>query len=126
VAKGKTHQTGSRKSLFNNPARDSKKKKIVRKIQTHCSDENGGETFCLVCMDRYSKSVAGENGFNVPSAKCAPMKNAQLAFPGDIGVATASRMYQMKISEVLLTYISVLSIIFQCNLQCLSLVLYGL
>lgn len=60
VAKGKTHQTGSRKSLFNNPARDSKKKKIVRKIQTHCSDENGGETFCLVCMDRYSKGVAGE------------------------------------------------------------------
>jgi hypothetical protein len=115
VAKGKTHQTGSRKSLCNNPARDSKKKKIVRKIQTKCSDENGGET-CLVCMDRYSKSVAGENGFNLPSAKCGPMKNTQLAFPGDIFVATASRMYQMKISEFLWTYISVLSIIFQYNL----------
>jgi hypothetical protein len=52
------------------------------------------------------------------------MKNAQLAFPGGILAPTASQMYQMKISEVLWTYISVLSFISHCNLECLSLVLY--
>jgi C4-type Zn-finger protein len=57
VTKRRTHQEVS---LFNDPARDSKKKKkVVRKIQTDYSDENGVETFCLVCMDGYSKSVAG-------------------------------------------------------------------
>ena len=96
------------------------KKQLVRKIQKDCSDENGGETYCLVCMDRYSKSVAGKFGFNVPSAKCGPMKNAQLEFPGDIFAPTASRIYQMKVSEVLWTYISVLIFIFHCNLECLS------
>jgi hypothetical protein len=60
VTRGKTHQKGSKRRLFNKAARDSKKKTIVRKIQKDCSDENDGETFCLVCMDRYSKSVAGE------------------------------------------------------------------
>jgi hypothetical protein len=57
----------------------------------------------------------GKRGFSVPSAKCGPMQNAQLAFPGGIFAPTASRMYQIKISEVLWTYISVLSFIFQCN-----------
>ena len=60
VTKGKTHQKGCKRRLLNKAARDSKKKQIVRKIQMDCSDENSGETFCLVCMDRYSKSVAGE------------------------------------------------------------------
>jgi hypothetical protein len=44
-------------------------------------------------------------GFKAPSAKCGPMKNKLLAFPGDIFVLTASRIYQMKISEVLWIYI---------------------
>jgi hypothetical protein len=123
VTKGKIYHKGSKRCLFNKAARDSKKKQIVRKIQKDCSDENAWETFCLVCMDRYSKSLAGNYGFNVPSVKCGPMKNALLAFPGGIFAPTASRMYQMKISEVLWTYISVLSFIFQCNLECLSLVL---
>lgn len=60
VAKVKTHQAGSRKSLFNNPARDSKKKKIVRKIQTNCSDENGGETFCLVLHGQILREFSGD------------------------------------------------------------------
>jgi hypothetical protein len=60
VTKGKTHQKGSKRCLFNKAARDSKKKQTVRKIQKGCSDENAWETFCLVCMGRYSKSLAGE------------------------------------------------------------------
>ena len=89
----------------------------MRKIQTDCSDENGGETFCLVCMDGYSKSVAGKYGFSVPSVKCGPMKNAQMPLPGDIFAPAASRMYQMMICEVLWTHISVLSLVFQRNSQ---------
>jgi hypothetical protein len=60
VTKGKTHQRRSKRCLVNKAARDSKKKQIVRKIQKDCSDENACETFCLVCMDRYSKSLGGE------------------------------------------------------------------
>jgi hypothetical protein len=60
VTKGKTHQRGSKRCLFNKNARDSKKEQIVRKIQKDCSDENAWETFCLVYMDRYSKSLAGK------------------------------------------------------------------
>jgi hypothetical protein len=60
VTKGKIRQEGSKRCLFNKAAGDSKRKQIVRKIQKDCSDENDGETFCLVCMDRYSKSLAGE------------------------------------------------------------------
>jgi hypothetical protein len=60
VTRGKPHQKGSTRRLFNKAARDSKKEQIVRKIQKLCSDENAWETFCLVCMDRYSKSLAGE------------------------------------------------------------------
>jgi hypothetical protein len=60
VTKGKIHQKGSKRCLFNKAARDSKKKLIVRKIQKDCADENAWETFCLVCMDRYSKSSEGE------------------------------------------------------------------
>jgi hypothetical protein len=60
VTKGKTHQKGNKRWLFNKATRDSKKKQIVRKIQKDCSDENAWETFCLVCMDRYSNSLAGE------------------------------------------------------------------
>ena len=41
------------------------------------------------------------------------MKNAHVPLPGDIFAPAASRMYQMKISEVLWTHISVLSLIFQ-------------
>jgi hypothetical protein len=40
VTKGKTRQKGSKRWLFNEAARDSKKKLIVRKIQKDCSDEN--------------------------------------------------------------------------------------
>jgi hypothetical protein len=114
---------GSKRYLFNKAARDSKKKQIVRKIQKDCSDENDGETFCLVCMDTYSKSVAGEIWVQCTRAKCGPMKNAQLAFPRSIFAPAESRMYQMKIYEVLWTYISVLSVISHCNLACLALVL---
>jgi hypothetical protein len=53
----------------------------MRKIQTHCSDESGGET-SFVSKDTYTTRVAGEYGFNAPSAKCGPMKNTLLAFPG--------------------------------------------
>jgi hypothetical protein len=60
VTKGKTHQKGNKRCLFNKAARDSKKQQIVRKIQKNGSDENGWETFCLACMDRYSESLAGE------------------------------------------------------------------
>jgi hypothetical protein len=117
VTKGKRTSEVKQEAPFDNPERDSNKKsKIVRKIQTDCSDESGGETFCLVSMDTYCISVAGKYGFNAPSAKCGPMKNELLAFPGDIFFPTASRMYQMKISEVLWTYISVPLFIFQCNL----------
>jgi hypothetical protein len=59
VTKGKTHQKGSKRCLFNKAARDSKKKQIVRKIQKDCSVESPWEIF-LVCMDRYSKSLAVE------------------------------------------------------------------
>jgi DNA-directed RNA polymerase subunit RPC12/RpoP len=116
VAKGKTHQTGSRKSLFNNPARDSKKKKIVRKIQTNCSDENGGETFCLVCMDRYSESLAREKW--VQCTQCQMWANVKCTAGVSWGYICCNCKSDVsdKISEVLWTYISVLSIIFQCNL----------
>jgi hypothetical protein len=60
VIKGKTYQKGSKRRLLIEAARDSKKKQIVRKIQKDCSDENDGETFCLVCVGRYSKCVAGK------------------------------------------------------------------
>jgi hypothetical protein len=45
VTKGKTHQKGSKRWLFNKAARDSKKKQIVRNIQKDCSDEKAWETF---------------------------------------------------------------------------------
>ena len=64
-------------------------------------------------MERYSKSVAGGNA---PNAKCGPMKNAQMAFHGDMFAPSASQICQNKISEVLWTYISVLSFVLQCNL----------
>jgi len=38
-----------------------------------------------------------------------------MAFPWGIFVLPASRMYQMKISTVLWTYISEMSFIFLCN-----------
>jgi hypothetical protein len=57
----------------------------------------------------------GKCGFRAPSAKYGPMKNAQLAFPGDIFVPNAIRMYQMKMSEVLWTYISIVCFIFHSN-----------
>jgi hypothetical protein len=124
VTKGKTLQKGNKRCLFNKAARDSKKKQTVRKIRKDCSDENAWKTFCLICMDRYSKSLAREIWVQCTSVKCGPMKNALLAFLGRIFSPTASRIYQMKISEDLWTYISELSFIFQCNLECLSLVFY--
>jgi hypothetical protein len=61
VTKGKRTSEAKQEAPFDNPERDSKKKrKILRRIQTDCSDENGGETFCLVPMDTYCNSVAGE------------------------------------------------------------------
>jgi hypothetical protein len=44
------------------------------------------------------------------------MKNAQAPLPDDIFAPAASRMYQMMISEVLWTHISVLSFVFQHDL----------
>jgi hypothetical protein len=44
-----------------------------------------------------------------------PLKNAKMAFPGDIFTLPASRMYQIKIFKVLWAYISVMSFFFQCN-----------
>jgi len=38
-----------------------------------------------------------------------------MAFLGDIFVLPASRLYQMQISKVLWTHISVMIFIFQCN-----------
>jgi hypothetical protein len=124
VTKGKTHQKGRTRCLFNKVTRDSRKKQIVRKIQKDCSDENAWETLCSVCMDRYSKCLAGELWVQCTQCQMWGHENALLAFPGGIFAPTASRMYQMRISEDLWTYISVLSFIFQCNLECLSLVLY--
>jgi hypothetical protein len=61
VPKGKRTSEAKQEAPFDNPERDSKKKrKIVRKIQTDCSDKNGGETFRLVSMDTYCNSLAGE------------------------------------------------------------------
>jgi hypothetical protein len=61
VAKGKRTSEVKQESPFDNPERDSKKKrKIVRKIQTDCSDGSGGEIFCLVSVDTYCNSVPGE------------------------------------------------------------------
>jgi hypothetical protein len=37
-----------------------KKKKTTRKTQTYRSVNGGGETFCFVCTDCYSNSVARE------------------------------------------------------------------
>jgi hypothetical protein len=46
VPKGKRTSEAKQEAPFDNPERDSKKKrKIVRKIQTDCSDESGGEHF---------------------------------------------------------------------------------
>jgi hypothetical protein len=41
----------------------------------------------------------GKYGFSVPSAKCGPMKNAEVPLPGDIFAPAARRMFQIKISE---------------------------
>jgi hypothetical protein len=61
VTKGKRISEAKQEAPFDNSERDSKKRrKIVRKIQTDCSDKNGAEIFCLVCVYRYSTSVAGE------------------------------------------------------------------
>jgi hypothetical protein len=61
VTKGNRTSEAKQEAPFDNPERYSKKKrKIVRKIQTDCSDESGGETFCLVSTDTYCNSVAGE------------------------------------------------------------------
>jgi hypothetical protein len=61
LTKGKRTSEAKQEAPFDNPERDSmKKRKIVRKIQTDCSGENGGETFCLVSTDTYCNSVAGE------------------------------------------------------------------
>jgi hypothetical protein len=61
VTKAKRTSEAKQEAPFDNPERDSKEKReIVREIQTDCSDENGGETFCLVCMDTYCSIVAGE------------------------------------------------------------------
>jgi hypothetical protein len=92
------------------------RRKSSKKIQTNCSDENGGETFCLVCSDGYSKSVAGKVWVQLPNAKCGHMTNVQVPLPEDIIVPAASRMYQMMISEVLRAHISVLSFVFQRDL----------
>jgi hypothetical protein len=54
VTKGKRTSEAKQEAPFDNPERDSKKKrKIVGKIQTDCSNENDGVTFCLVSMDTY-------------------------------------------------------------------------
>jgi hypothetical protein len=61
MTKGKRTSEAKQEAPFDNLERDSKKKrKIARKIQTDCSDENGGETFCLVSMETQGNSVAGK------------------------------------------------------------------
>jgi hypothetical protein len=45
----------------------------------------------------YPKGVAGKCGFSVLNAKCGPLKNAKMVFPGDMFVPTASQMYQIEI-----------------------------
>jgi hypothetical protein len=61
VTKAKRTSEATQEAPFDNPERDSKKKKkIVRKIHTDCSEDNGGETFCLVSMDTYCNSVVGK------------------------------------------------------------------
>jgi hypothetical protein len=61
VTKGERTSEAKQEAPFDNPERDSKKnRKIVRTIRTDCSEENGGETFCLVSMDTYGNSVAGK------------------------------------------------------------------
>jgi hypothetical protein len=54
------------------------------------------------------------------------MENAQVPLPEDICAPAAGRMYQTTISEVLWTHISVLSFVFQRDLQWQSLLLYSL
>ena len=44
VTKRRTHQNESKRCRFNNPARESKKKKKRSEKNSDCSDENGGET----------------------------------------------------------------------------------
>jgi hypothetical protein len=116
VTKGKRTSEAKQEAPFDNTERDSKKKrKIVRRIQT-AQTKMLGKYFVWFPWTHTAIVQRGKYGFDAPSAICGPMKNELLAFPGDIFVPTASRMYQMKISAVLWVYISVPLFIFQCNL----------
>jgi hypothetical protein len=119
VTKGKRTSEAKQEAPFNNPERDSKKKrKIARKIQTDCVDEHCGETFCLVSMDTHGNSVEGEIWVQCIQCQMWAHEKCTSGFPGDIFVPTASRMYQMKISEVLWAYIYLYRVSFSyviCN-----------
>jgi hypothetical protein len=112
LTKGIAHQKGSKRLLLVTLKEILERGKNNEENSDYCSDENGGKILCFVSKNTYRISVAGEYGLNEPSAKCGPMRNVLLAFPGDMFFPTASRMYQMKISEVLWTYISVPRFIF--------------
>jgi hypothetical protein len=91
---------------------------ILRRRKERGKFRRAAETKMAVCLDRYSKCVTGNYGFSAPSAKCGPTKNAQMALPGNtlIFAPTPSLTCQEKTSEVLWTYIAVMSFVFQCNL----------
>jgi hypothetical protein len=58
--KQKSDQNGSKSRHFGKPAKESKHKLKVNKAQINFVKEYDEETFCLFCMDSFSKSVDGE------------------------------------------------------------------
>jgi hypothetical protein len=84
LTKGKAHQKGSKRRLLVTLKEILRRGKNNEENSDYCSDENDGKTSCFVSKNTYGISVAGEYGFNEPSAKCGPMRNALLAFPGDM------------------------------------------
>ena len=80
----------------------------------------GASTSLLICIYRGEKC-----GFSAPNAKSVRMKSSMMAFPWGIFAPTASRVYQMEISEVFFHIRNCIEFQFQCNFKCPSLILYG-
>jgi hypothetical protein len=99
LTEGKTHQKGSKRRLLITLKEILRRRKNNEENSDRLLRRKWWGNIVFFSKDTNRSSLAGEYGFNVLSAKCGPMKNALLAFPGDIFFPTASRMYQMKIFE---------------------------
>jgi hypothetical protein len=100
----KNTSQGKQEARFDNGERDSKKRrKMVRKLQTDCWEKSGGETYCLVSMDRYLYSVAIEVWVQCTQCQVWAHEKCTVGVSWDVFFPTASRMYQMEISDVLWT-----------------------